>query len=69
MEKPNVAEFCDGLKLNRFHWSVLILGTLALLFDGYDTQLLAYVMPHVIKEWHPSPVVAGSVVSYGLIGS
>ena len=28
----------------------------------------SYVMPNVIKEWHLSPVVAGSVVSYGLIG-
>jgi AAHS family benzoate transporter-like MFS transporter len=68
MDRPNITEFCDGLKLNRFHWSLLGLGILTLICDGYDSQVLSYVMPHVIKEWHLSPVVAGSVVSYGLIG-
>lgn len=68
MDKPNVTKFCDELKFNRFHWSLLILGVLTLVFDGYDSQILAFVMPNVIKEWHLSPVVAGSVVSYGLVG-
>jgi benzoate transport len=68
MDKPNVTKFCDELKFNRFHWSLLILGVLTLVFDGYDSQILAYVMPNVIKEWHLSPVVAGSVVSWGLVG-
>ena len=68
MDKPNVTKFCDELKFNRFHWNLLILGVLTLVFDGYDSQILAYVMPNVIKEWHLSPVVAGSVVSWGLVG-
>ena len=68
MDKPNVTKFCDELKFNRFHWSLLVLGVLTLVFDGYDSQILAFVMPNVIKEWHLSPVVAGSVVSYGLVG-
>ena len=68
MQKPNVTEFCDGLKLNRFHWSLLILGTLSLLFDGYDGQLLAYVMPYMLKEWHLTPVVGGWVQTCGLVG-
>ena len=67
MDRPNVTTFCDELKFNRFHWTLLVLGVLTLIFDGYDSQILAYVMPHVIKEWHLSPVVAGSVVSYGLV--
>jgi benzoate transport len=68
MDKPNVAAFCDELTFNRFHWTLLLLGGLTLIFDGYDSQILSYVMPHVIREWHLSPVVAGSVVSYGMIG-
>ncbi len=68
MGTPHVTEFCDQLKLNRFHWTLIVLGVLALVFDGYDAQILAYVMPDVIREWHLSPVAAGSVVSYGLVG-
>jgi len=68
MAAPTVTSFCDGLKFNRFHWGLLVLGVLTLVFDGYDSQILAYVMPHVIREWHLSPVAAGSIVSYGLVG-
>lgn len=68
MEKPNVTQFCDELKFSRFHLSLLILGILTLVFDGYDSQILSYVMPHILKEWHLTPMVAGSVMSYGLIG-
>ncbi len=68
MDRPNVTRFCDELKFNRFHWSLLILGILTLIFDGYDQQILAYVMPNVIKEWHLTPLAGGSVVSYGLVG-
>jgi AAHS family benzoate transporter-like MFS transporter len=68
MERPNATKFCDELKFNRFHWALLLLGGLTLIFDGYDSQIFAYVMPNVIKEWHLSPVAAGSIVSYGLIG-
>lgn len=68
MDRPNAATFCDELTFNRFHWTLLLLGGLTLVCDGYDSQILSYVMPHVIKEWHVSPVKAGSVVSYGLAG-
>ena len=40
MDRPNVTEFCDELKFNRFHWSLLVLGVLTLIFDGYDSQIL-----------------------------
>jgi len=68
MDRPNVTAFCDDLKFNRFHGAILILGVLILIFDGYDSQILAYVMPQVIKEWHLSPVSAGAIASYGLFG-
>ncbi len=68
MDKPNVTQFCDELKFNRFHWTLLILGVLTLVFDGYDSQILAYVMPNVLKEWHLTPVQGGSIASYGFMG-
>ncbi len=68
MDKPSVTKFLDELKFNRFHWCLLVLGVLTLVFDGYDSQILSYVLPNVIKEWHLNPMVAGSVMSWGMAG-
>ena len=67
-DTPNVTRFCDELRFNRFHASLLILGLLTLIFDGYDTQILSYAMPHIMRKWHLTPIQAGSIMSYGLVG-
>lgn len=64
----NVTKWFDELKFNRFHTLVLLLVGLTLIFDGYDSQIIAYVMPKVLKEWNLTPVVAGSLASYGFLG-
>ena len=65
---PNVTKWCDQLKFNRFHGLVLLLAGLTLIFDGYDSQIIAYVMPQVMKEWGLTPLQAGSIASYGFAG-
>jgi len=65
---PNVTKWCDELKFNRFHGLLLTLAGLTLIFDGYDSQIIAYVMPQILKEWHLSPVKVGSIASYGFVG-
>jgi len=37
---------------------VLLLAGLTLIFDGYDSQIIAYVMPQVMKEWGLTPLQA-----------
>ena len=68
MDKPNVMKFSDDLKFNRLHLTIVVLGALTLIFDSYDAQILTFVIPHIIREWHLSPVAAGSVISYGMAG-
>lgn len=69
MQKINSAtEWLDNLKTSRFHYMLIILSFFVLVFDGYDSQILSYVMPQAIKEWNLTPVVAGSMASYGFIG-
>ncbi|TWJ14165.1 MFS transporter [Geobacter argillaceus] len=63
-----VAQWCDRLTFNRFHALVMALAGMILVFDGYDAQIIAYVMPQLIKEWHLTPLVAGSMASYGFVG-
>ena len=68
-ESPtHVTEWCDALKLNRFHIMLLTLAGLTLVFDGYDREVIAYIMPQIMKEWNLSPIKLGSIASYGFIG-
>ena len=39
------------LKLTASMFSSLVLAALALIFDGYDTQVIAYVMPQIQNNW------------------
>ena len=64
----DAAKFCDEVKFNRFHALVVSLCMLTLIFDGYDSQIISYVLPDVIKEWNLSPIKAGAITSYGLVG-
>lgn len=64
----NVTQWLDSLVINRFHALVMFLCGFVLVFDGYDSQIVAYIMPQVIKEWGLTPVVAGSIASYGFAG-
>src|SRR4030042_1802996 len=65
---PNAAKFCDEQKFNRFHALLIMLGMMTLIFDGYYSQIIAYILPDIIKDWRLSPVEAGSLASYGLAG-
>lgn len=64
----NATGWIDGLNFNRFHVVLLLLTGLTLIFDGYDSQIVAYIMPQALKEWNLTPVMAGSLASYGFIG-
>lgn len=64
----SATEWLDNLKVSRFHTLVIILSCFILIFDGYDSQIVAYIMPLAAKEWHLTPVVAGSLASYGFLG-
>ena len=64
----SATKWIDELKFNRFHGLVLLLVALTLIFDGYDSQVVAYIMPKVLKEWKLTPIVAGSLASYGFMG-
>lgn len=68
VNKMSVNTWFDQLKFNRFHGLVLLLTGLTLIFDGYDSQVIAYIMPKVLGEWNLTPVVAGSLASYGFLG-
>lgn len=47
---------------------IAAIASLAVIFDGYDLQTLAYSLPRIIATWHLSPVSAGLLASYTFVG-
>jgi len=64
----SVFDWLDGLKFNRFHGRLLILGSLVCIFAGYNSQVIAYIVPSALREWQLTPLKAGTMISYGFLG-
>jgi benzoate transport len=64
----SVFYWLDGLKFNRFHRRLLILGSLVCIFAGYNSQIIAYIVPSALREWQLTPLKAGTMISYGFLG-
>ncbi|MEJ0023523.1 MAG: MFS transporter [Alphaproteobacteria bacterium] len=45
----DIDTFLDGLKFNRVHLRIVIIATLIMMIDGFDLQVLAWVLPKVAE--------------------
>lgn len=68
MGTVNVNKVIDESKLNGYHILILILCAIAITTDGYGLVVFGTVVPVMMKEWNLTPVQAGSLSSYALIG-
>ncbi len=68
MRKVDVHDIIDNARFNRFHWLVVCLCSLLLIFDGYDLFIYGVVLPVIMKEWGLTPLEAGALGSYALFG-
>ncbi|MCY1345143.1 4-hydroxybenzoate transporter PcaK [compost metagenome] len=68
MRKIDVNQIIDNARFNRFHWMVMCLCALLLIFDGYDLFIYGVVLPVLMKEWGLTPLQAGALGSYALFG-
>lgn len=64
----NVNQMIDESKLTPFHWRVIILSTLIIIFDGYDLVIYGVALPLLMKQWAIDPVTAGFIGSVALFG-
>ncbi len=64
----SIFDWLDGLKFGRFHSRVLVLASLVCIFAGYNSQIIAYIVPLALREWQLTPVEAGTMISYGFLG-
>lgn len=68
MKTLEVNQIIDNARFTRFHWMVMCLCGLLLIFDGYDLFIYGAVLPVLMKEWGLTPVQAGALGSYALFG-
>ncbi len=68
MRKVDVHDIIDNARFNRFHWLVVCLCALLLIFDGYDLFIYGVVLPVIMQEWGLTPLQAGALGSYALFG-
>lgn len=64
----DVHSIIDEARFGRFHWLVMGLCGLLLIFDGYDLFIYGVVLPVIMKTWGLTPLQAGALGSYALFG-
>jgi MFS transporter, AAHS family, 4-hydroxybenzoate transporter len=61
-------ELVDAAPINAFHVFVWILGTSVIFIDGFNIQVMGYLMPKLVEVWHLPHGIIGPIVSSGLFG-
>ena len=64
----NFTAVIDEARISGKQWVVLLVSLFTALFDGYDTQGIAYVAPVMARDLHFSPALLGPIFSSGLAG-
>ena len=64
----SAAQWLNSLRLNRFHVGLIALVGLVEVFSGYNSQVIAYTMPQITRDWGLNPIVAGTLSSYAFAG-
>lgn len=68
MKIIEVNEVIEQARFGSYHWLVMSLCALLLVFDGYDLFIYGVVLPVLMDEWNLTPVQAGALGSYALFG-
>lgn len=64
----NVYDLIDSRQTDRRQSFIVIFCALLMLFDGFDTQVISFIVPALAKEWHLSKSIFGSVFSADFFG-
>jgi MFS transporter, AAHS family, 4-hydroxybenzoate transporter len=63
-----VSHFIDQRGIGRFQLLVALLCALAVFMDGFDTQMVGYVLPAIARSLAIAPTALAGVVVSGLVG-
>ncbi len=59
----NIEQRIDAQPMGAYQMWVVFLGGLILFIDGLDVQLVSYIGPKILAEWHISRVLLGTIFS------
>jgi AAHS family 4-hydroxybenzoate transporter-like MFS transporter len=73
MLEPNqsvidVSQLVETRPVGAGQWLLIALCMFVVTLDGFNTQIMGYVVPSLIGGWHISPARLGPVISSGLVG-
>jgi MFS transporter, AAHS family, 4-hydroxybenzoate transporter len=66
--RVNIHEVIDREPIHRTQYVILGLYALLMLFDGFNTQTINYIVPFLAEEWHLPRSILGTIFSAALIG-
>src|SRR5882762_9670419 len=64
----DVAALLDGSSWSTYQKLVTALAALAVIFDGFDIQILGFAIPSLMREWQVARGEFGPVLALGLAG-
>lgn len=64
----DIAELIDEGAWSGYQKLLTVLAALAIIFDGFDIQVLGLAVPSLIREWHAARADFGPVLAVGLAG-
>jgi AAHS family 4-hydroxybenzoate transporter-like MFS transporter len=64
----DVATVIDRVRLSRLQWVTILLCGLVAIFDGFDTQAIAFVAPVIARDFSVETSAFGPVFGAGLFG-
>src|SRR4051812_25853061 len=69
MSNATIAEAAPAAKPHaRLRWVALTLCAATMFVEGYDAQLMGYVVPGIAREWGVAPTSLTPAIAFGLIG-
>ncbi|MDL2306718.1 aromatic acid/H+ symport family MFS transporter [Desulfovibrio sp. OttesenSCG-928-C06] len=67
-EKVDICTFLDARPISRTTWGMLFISFIILMFDGFDTAVMAFLAPPLREAWGIDNTALGPVVMSGLVG-
>ncbi len=64
----DVSALIDGAEWTTYQKLLTALAAIAVIFDGFDIQILAFAIPSLLAEWHVGRPAFGPVLGLGLAG-
>lgn len=70
-EKFTISQFIDSFGVSKFTWAIFFLVGIAMMFDGYDNQIISYTNTQIMQSFfgpEGNDAMKGALSSYSLIG-